>query len=83
MTAAQTIMNIILSQETSGYKIDDLKCKEYNDLCKLISNENYRECLIELCDNLWNIMKNYYQMFMWHEKSLTLDNEIKQKFNQG
>ena len=83
MTAAQTIMSIILVQQTSKYKLEDLKCREYSELCGLLTNVNYRGCLIELCNNLWNIMKNYYRMFMWHEKSDNLDFETKQKFNQG
>ncbi len=83
MTAAQTIMNIILSQNTTSYRLDELKCHEYSELCTLLSNDNYRGCLVELCNKLWNIMKNYYRMFMWHEKSDNLDLETKQKFNQG
>ncbi len=83
MTAAQTIMNMILIQQATSYKREDLKCREYSELCGLLSNNNYRGCLVELCNNLWNIMKNYYRMFMWHEKAGLLDQETKQKFNQG
>lgn len=82
-TAASTIIDILLNQQSSNFKVEDLKRKEYSELCTLISNEDYRGCLVELCNNLWSIMKNYYQMFMWHEKTQNLSDEIKQKFNQG
>ena len=82
-TAARTLINILLSQQPSTFKLEDLKRKEYSELCTLISNEDYRGCLVELCNSLWSVMKNYYQMFMWHEKSGNLNGDIKQKFNQG
>ena len=80
-TASNTIIEILLKQ--SDFKAEELKYKEYNTLCSLLTNNNYKGCLIELCDNLWSIMKNYYRMFMWHETSTNTNDEIKKKFNQG
>ena len=84
-TAQQTLINI-LQQQNKPNQFDNLKRKEYSELCLLLSQENYRVCLIELCNNLWNVMKNYYQMFQWHNNFIEdefLKIEFKKKFTAG
>jgi hypothetical protein len=37
---------------------------------KLIEMKDYENCLILLCLNLWNIMKNFYKALLTHKNYL-------------
>lgn len=87
-TAIQTLVKILVNSphKSANYSLENLKRKEYSELCLLISQENYRVCLMDLCNNLWSVMKNYYQMFMWHNNYVDDESarvEFKKKFSLG
>ncbi|XP_065897412.1 syndetin-like isoform X2 [Dysidea avara] len=39
----------------------------YRDLCKAVPSKSFTACLKSLCKAMWKIMKNYYQIKLWHE----------------
>jgi len=95
-TAFNTLVGLLMQQKQGPFSMDNLKRKEYNELCALLTTDIYKVCLIELCNNLWTVMKNYYHMFVWHNNyclnddveqddgsNLLLRNEFKKKFTHG
>jgi hypothetical protein len=73
LIAQQSLLNIVvrkfISQESQGDNvakinayIDELKKRSYTELFELIQADDYKSCLIDLCQNLWQIMKNYYKI---------------------
>jgi len=84
--AIQTLVDVVHSQHMNVHSLDTLKSKEYSELCSLLTMDSYKLCLVELCNNLWSVMKNYYQMFVWHNNYIDdeqLKLEFKKKFSHG
>ena len=83
ITASRTLIGVLMTRQPA--KLDELKRKEYGELCAMLTTDDYRGCLTELCNSLWLIMKNYYQMMMWHEEYLSeaVNCELSTKFSQG
>ena len=75
--AAQTLVDVLAAADSAPQQqvsAEELRRKEYKELCGLVKSEQYRACLVELSQNLWNVMKNYYRMFMWHGKNSSYSN---------
>lgn len=44
--------------------------KQFKDLCSNIDMSDCIPCLISLCKALWNIMRSYYKVTLWHTQDL-------------
>lgn len=66
--ASNTLIQFIIKKNEGleEKQIEDLNRKEFIELCKLIRYEDYRKVLLILSCSMWKVMKNYYQMYMWH-----------------
>lgn len=42
--------------------------RQYPELCKYITSDNFTPCLVNLCKALWEVMHSYYKIMEWHEK---------------
>jgi syndetin len=65
--STETIIELINDRKLDSTD-EQLKKKQFNELCSLISYDDYKKCLVKLCIKLWSIMKNYYRMCIWHNK---------------
>lgn len=58
----------------------DLK-KQYKQLCRSITQENFIPCLTELCKSMWAILSSYFLIVRWHDahESRATQEAIKKK----
>ena len=89
LISTQTLINIIIRKFISNEHslstkanlpkinayIEELKKKDYNELHAQISSNEYKNCLIDLCTNLWQLMKNYYKMCNLNYNNFIENNE--------
>lgn len=55
--------------------ISSLDCNklQFQDLCKYVDSDSYANCLLELCNCLWNITVVYHQIHEWHTNQKSND----------
>lgn len=49
--------------------------KEFNELCSLLTKDNFLLCLLDICKIFWIIMLNYRCILNWHNIDLSLAKE--------
>lgn len=69
----KTLINFLM--DNYCFQLDELKKKQFKELCELLQVKDYENCLKLLCLNLWNIMKNFYEALLTF-KSYLDENEI-------
>ena len=57
----------------------DMK-RQYKELCRSISQENFIPCLTELCKSMWAILSSYYLIVRWHGSH---ENQVKQETSEN
>ncbi|XP_033752043.1 syndetin-like isoform X2 [Pecten maximus] len=64
-TAFQIVLGYV--ELCSGTGDSNFQKRSYVDLCKNITQESFKPCLVDLCKALWEVMKSYHKTILWHE----------------
>ncbi|XP_060086337.1 syndetin-like [Ylistrum balloti] len=64
-TAFQIVLGYV--ELCSGTGNSNFQKRSYVDLCKNITQESFKPCLVDLCKALWEVMKSYHKTIQWHE----------------
>lgn len=64
-TAFQIVLGYV--ELYSGTGDSNFQKRSYVELCKNITQESFKPCLVDLCKALWEVMKSYHKTILWHE----------------
>lgn len=42
---------------------------QYSELCKYVNEESFLPCLMDLSKSMWNVLKSYRSIILWHEEN--------------
>ena len=50
-------------------KRDNLKKKQFSEICSLVTSDTFIPCFVDLCKALWDILLNYQRVLYWHREN--------------
>jgi len=79
-----TIHVVMSDPEKNNQRLEMFKKMRFNELCLLVKEDYFRNCLLAIFDFLCDVMSTHYQMTQWHEsfESATDTDENKDFMNK-